>query len=104
MAHSFWLSQKLKDWVARASVPARIVSGQRLPPHQMGLRLRKHTHLQILTPAVSSSGRRWLERGYFSTTLKNCFDLTRHLAERTFTSHWSEKGELKRVGEEGRSR
>ncbi|MFW6113171.1 MAG: TIGR04283 family arsenosugar biosynthesis glycosyltransferase [Thermodesulfobacteriota bacterium] len=62
------------------------------------LRLRKHARLHLLTPAVSSSGRRWLTQGYLYTTLKNWLDLARHLAERAFTSRWSEKGELKKGG------
>jgi len=62
------------------------------------LRLRKYTRLHLLTPPVSSSGRRWLKRGYLYTTLKNWLDLTRHLAERAFTSRWSEVGDLKLCG------
>jgi len=62
------------------------------------LRLRKHTRLHLLIPPVSSSGRRWLTQGYLSTTLKNWLDLARHLAERAFTSRWSEVGDLKLCG------
>ncbi len=65
------------------------------------LRLRNQTRLKILTPAVSSSGRRWLERGYLYTTLKNWLDLARHLAERAFTNHWSGVGKLSGGGGQG---
>jgi rSAM/selenodomain-associated transferase 2 len=58
------------------------------------LRLKRLTRLQLLTPAVASSGRRWLEQGYLKTTLKNWLTLARHLAERTFTRRWPERGEL----------
>lgn len=69
------------------------------------LRLKKRTRLHLLTPAVSSSGRRWLEQGYLSTTLKNWRDLARHLAERTFTSRWSKRGKLKDMrSKEGQER
>jgi rSAM/selenodomain-associated transferase 2 len=56
------------------------------------LRLRGRARLRLLRPPVSSSGRRWLERGYLRTTIKNWLDLARHLAERAFTSRWPEKG------------
>ena len=58
------------------------------------LRLRNRTRLRLLTPAVESSGRRWLEKGYFSTTLSNWRVLAHHLAERAFTSCWPERGNM----------
>jgi len=67
------------------------------------LRLKRKTRLKILFPPVSSSGRRWVERGYLSTTLKNWLDLTRHLAERAFTNRWSGKGNLENCGGGGQS-
>jgi rSAM/selenodomain-associated transferase 2 len=65
------------------------------------LRLRGRAPLRLLRPPVSSSGRRWLERGYCRTTLKNWLDLARHLAERAFTSRWPGKGDLTGCGGEG---
>jgi glycosyltransferase involved in cell wall biosynthesis len=65
------------------------------------LRLQKRASLQLLTPPVSSSGRRWLEGGYFRTTRNNWLFLAYHLAERVFTSRWSEKGDLLDCGEGG---
>jgi rSAM/selenodomain-associated transferase 2 len=62
------------------------------------LRLRGRTCLRLLTPPVSSSGRRWLEGGYVSTTLKNWLDLAYHLAERTLTNRWPAKGDLEMSG------
>jgi rSAM/selenodomain-associated transferase 2 len=58
------------------------------------LRLRGPACMRLLAPPVSSSGRRWLERGYLRTTLKNWLDLARHLAERVLTSRWPEKGDI----------
>lgn len=60
------------------------------------LRLRGRARLQILTPPVASSGRRWLEKGYLSTTLINWLHLARHLAERFFTHRWPGEGDLRR--------
>jgi rSAM/selenodomain-associated transferase 2 len=57
------------------------------------LRLKRFTRVRLLTPAVASSGRRWLEHGYLRTTLKNWRILARHLAERTFTGRWPARGE-----------
>ncbi|MBI4642418.1 MAG: TIGR04283 family arsenosugar biosynthesis glycosyltransferase [Deltaproteobacteria bacterium] len=57
------------------------------------IRLRRHTRMRILTPPVASSGRRWLQQGYFYTTLKNWLFFACHLAERTFTRRWPERGE-----------
>jgi rSAM/selenodomain-associated transferase 2 len=58
------------------------------------LRLRPHACLRLLSPPVASSGRRWLEKGYFRTTLNNWLYLTRHLAERVLTSRWPDKGDI----------
>jgi rSAM/selenodomain-associated transferase 2 len=58
------------------------------------IRLRRHTRIRILTPPAASSGRRWLEQGYFYTTLKNWLFFAFHLAERVFTHRWRAKGEL----------
>jgi len=58
------------------------------------IRLRRYGRIRILTPPVASSGRRWLEQGYFYTTLKNWLFGAYHLAERVFTNHWPDKGEL----------
>jgi rSAM/selenodomain-associated transferase 2 len=58
------------------------------------LRLRRHTRLALLEPPVATSARKWLDRGYLSTTLDNWLFLARHLAERAFTSRWPEKGDL----------
>lgn len=65
------------------------------------LRLRGRTRLKILTPSVSSSGRRWLKQGYWQTTLKNWLTLARHLAERAFTNRWPGEGNLEICGEGG---
>jgi rSAM/selenodomain-associated transferase 2 len=62
------------------------------------LRLKTRTRLKILTPRVSSSGRRWLERGYLRTTLTNWLALARHLAERAFTDRWPGEGDLEICG------
>jgi hypothetical protein len=43
---------------------------------------------------VISSGRRWLEQGYFATSRRHCLALARHLAERAFTRRWPALGEL----------
>jgi len=61
-------------------------------------RLRSRTCLRLLKPPVSSSGRRWLARGYLVTTLSNWLHLARHLAERTLTSRWPEMGDIGKVG------
>jgi rSAM/selenodomain-associated transferase 2 len=62
------------------------------------LRLRNYARLRLLEPPITTSGRRWLERGYFMTTICNWLFLARHLAERTLTRRWPEKGEMERVG------
>jgi len=61
------------------------------------IRLRRFTRLRLLRPPVASSGRRWLQGGYFFTTCKNWLRLAHHLAERTFTHRWPALGEF--VGE-----
>ena len=58
------------------------------------LRLKNRARLRLLGPPVSSSGRRWLEGGYWHTTIKNWLYLARHLAERLLTDRWPEKGDL----------
>ena len=58
------------------------------------IRLRRLTRLRLLTPPVASSGRRWLEQGYFRTIIKNWLFLAYPLAERTFTHRWAGSGEL----------
>lgn len=65
------------------------------------LRLKGRACVRILTPPVSSSGRRWLEQGYWRTTLKNWLALVRHLAERLLTSRWPKEGDLGRCGRGG---
>jgi rSAM/selenodomain-associated transferase 2 len=61
------------------------------------IRLRRLTRLRLLTPPVSSSGRRWLEHGNLRTTTHHWLYLARHLAERRFTRRWPSMGEM-RVG------
>ncbi len=63
-------------------------SQQRPEDLDLVLRLRRHTRIQILTPPVASSGRKWLQQGYFGTTLKNWLFFAYHLAERIFTQRW----------------
>ena len=58
------------------------------------LRLRRHLRVRIFTPPVVTSSRKWLEQGYFETTIKNWLFVTYHLAERLFTNRWPQKGEL----------
>ncbi len=60
------------------------------------LRLRRFTRLRLLTPAVASSGRRWLEQGYFATTRQHWLALAHHLAERSFTRRWPALGDLEK--------
>jgi hypothetical protein len=57
-------------------------------------RLRRCTRIRILTPPVASSGRKWLQHGYFQITLKNWLFFAYHLAERIFTRRWGGRGEL----------
>jgi rSAM/selenodomain-associated transferase 2 len=61
------------------------------------VRLRRLTRLRLLTPPVSSSGRRWLQHGNFRTSGYHWLSLARHLAERRLTRRWPMMGEL-RVG------
>jgi rSAM/selenodomain-associated transferase 2 len=58
------------------------------------LRLRGRACLKLLNPPVASSGRRWLDKGYFRTTCNNWLYLALHLAERALTSRWPEKGDI----------
>ena len=69
-------------------------SQQRPEDLDLVIRLRRYTRLRILSPPVPSSGRRWLHQGYFHTTLENWLFFAYHLAERTFTRRWPERGEL----------
>jgi len=57
------------------------------------IRLRRLTRLRLLTPPVSSSGRRWLEHGNLRTTKRHWLYLARHLAERCFTRRWASGGD-----------
>ncbi len=66
------------------------------------LRLRRCTRLCLLTPPVTSSGRRWLEQGYFATTRRHWLGLARHLAERVFTRRWPPQGDLEIMGKMGK--
>lgn len=63
-------------------------SSQRPEDLDLVIRLRRYARIRILTPAVASSGRKWLEQGYFRTTMKNWLFFARHLAERLFTRRW----------------
>jgi len=58
------------------------------------IRLRRHAKLRLLTPAVASSGRKWLAQGYLKTTAENWLYALKHLAERAFTHRWPEQGDL----------
>jgi rSAM/selenodomain-associated transferase 2 len=58
------------------------------------LRLRRLTRLRLLTPPVSSSGRRWLIHGNFRTSGSHWAFLIRHLAERLLTRQWGKMGQL----------
>jgi len=58
------------------------------------IRLKRFTRLRLLSPPVISSGRRWLEQGYFATSRRHWWALARHLAERAFTRRWPALGEL----------
>jgi rSAM/selenodomain-associated transferase 2 len=60
------------------------------------LRLKRLTRLRLLAPPVISSGRRWLEQGYWAATRRHWLALARHLAERTFTRRWPPLGELEK--------
>ena len=67
---------------------------RRLEDLDLVLRARRYTRLRLLAPPVATSGRRWTAEGYFTTTLKNWLTLVHHLAERTFTRRWPDRGEL----------
>jgi hypothetical protein len=58
------------------------------------LRLRRFTRVRILTPPVSSSGRRWLKHGNLRTSGYHWAFLIRHLAERLLTRRWGKMGQL----------
>jgi rSAM/selenodomain-associated transferase 2 len=58
------------------------------------IRLRRLTRLRLLTPPVTTSGRRWLEHGNLWTTAHHWAFLVRHLAERLFTRRWRPIGDL----------
>ncbi len=58
------------------------------------IRLRRLTRLRLLTPPVTSSGRRWQQQGNLRTTGCHWLYLARHLAERLCTRRWSQKGDL----------
>jgi rSAM/selenodomain-associated transferase 2 len=58
------------------------------------LRLRQHTHLRLLNPPVTTSGRRWLQHGNFRTLGYYWFLLLRHRAERLLTRRWPRMGNL----------
>lgn len=58
------------------------------------IRLRRLTRLRLLTPPVTSLGRRWLQHGNLKTTACHWLFLARHLTERLCTRHWPDKGEL----------
>jgi rSAM/selenodomain-associated transferase 2 len=60
------------------------------------IRLKRCTRLRLLTPPVISSGRRWLEQGYLTTTRRHWLGLARHLAERVFTGRWPPLGDLEK--------
>ena len=74
---------------------------RRLEDLDLVLRLKGRARLRLLRPPVSSSGRRWLERGYLRATLKNWLTLALHLAERALTNRWPEKGGLVACGRGG---
>ncbi|MGO8763125.1 MAG: TIGR04283 family arsenosugar biosynthesis glycosyltransferase [Desulfobaccales bacterium] len=64
------------------------------------IRLGRLTRLRLLTPPVTTSGRRWLEHGNLRTTAHHWAFLVRHLAERLLTRRWPPIGDLD-VGERG---
>ena len=71
---------------------------RRLEDLDLVLRLRDRARFRLFGPPVSSSGRRWLEGGYFRITLNNWLTLAHHLAERTLTSRWPKQGNLADCG------
>src|SRR5450759_4332542 len=58
------------------------------------LRLRRLTRVRVLSPPVSSSGRRWLKHGNLRTSGYHWAFLIRHLAERLLTRRWPRMGQL----------
>jgi uncharacterized protein len=58
------------------------------------LRLRRLTRVRLLTPPVSSSGRRWLKHGNLRTSGCHWAFLIRHLAERLLTRRWPPMGQM----------
>jgi len=58
------------------------------------LRLRRLTRGRLLTPPVSSSGRRWLQHGNLRTSGYHWAFLIRHLAERLLPRRWPPTGQL----------
>ncbi|MFZ5448543.1 MAG: TIGR04283 family arsenosugar biosynthesis glycosyltransferase [Thermodesulfobacteriota bacterium] len=58
------------------------------------IRLRRLTRMRLLTPPVTSSGRRWLQRGNLKTTGGHWLYLAYHLAERLLTRRWPRLGQL----------
>jgi rSAM/selenodomain-associated transferase 2 len=62
------------------------------------IRLRRLTRIRLFTPPVTSSGRRWLERGNLKTTGHHWLILIRHLAERWLTRRWPRRGALRDRG------
>ncbi len=58
------------------------------------MRLRRFTRIRLLRQPVISSGRRWLEHGYFATTLVHWLAWVRYLGERAFTRRWPRWGDL----------
>jgi rSAM/selenodomain-associated transferase 2 len=56
------------------------------------IRLRRFTRLRLLTPAVASSGRRWLEHGNLRVSGYFWLFFLYHLAERLCTSRWPRQG------------
>jgi rSAM/selenodomain-associated transferase 2 len=58
------------------------------------LRLWRLTRVHILTPPISSSGRRWLQHGNLRTSGYHWAFLIRHLAERLLTRRWGRMGQF----------
>jgi rSAM/selenodomain-associated transferase 2 len=57
-------------------------------------RLRRLTRFCLLTPPVTSSGRRWVQHGNLKTTGYHLLCLVRYLAERLFIRRWPARGDL----------
>jgi len=58
------------------------------------VRLHSFTRPRLLRPPVASSGRRWLDQGYFATTRRHWLTVARYLAERALTGRWPPRGKL----------